>query len=542
MLIATAIFYSILIFLAKILGKYISIVFAEKNNIFNSISILILNKLKINSTPQTWHRYFFSTMIFSLILFIFIILVLINQQILPLNPNNIKNLSFDAAFNAACSFVTNSFWQSHLPEHELSVFSMIMTITFMNFMAPAIGLTSFVAFIKGVKNQRDPLIGNFFQDFLKALLFILLPLAFGLALFLISQSVPQQFLGVINYNNIFNIQQELPLLPIAAQTAIKIIASNGGSILNSATSHPFEASTQLAIIMQLMCALLLPFSMIFAFGKMLNDEKQTWMLIFVVMFFLLSSQLMIFYGETIYDSDDYNFIWSGKDLLIGRIGSIYGAAITTMSSTGTFNLDVASLTPISILACFINIIVGKFILDSVGTGFFSMLIYLIIAVFIKGLITGKNAVFLNKKITSKEINYVLIALLVFPAGVLIMTNISLNYWFPDKIIESRNISEIAFAYASSFANNGAAINSLDISSPYYNYTTGIAMLIGRYLNLFLALSIAGSFAKKADINNNIIQSNNLDFAIFLIILILLIVIISFFPVILLGPVLELLTN
>lgn len=542
MIIAALTFFALITLCAPALGKYIAKIYQPD---------YVLQKHHTNWEGQDWKGYFASLMYFNLVCMLATFLIIYYQDFLPLAHKNPINISFDKALNAAVSFTTGTFWQSHDPETELTMFSHIFALMTQNFLSGATGIAVFIAFIRGVTNNKSPFIGNFYDDFLRALLGILIPFAIISALFLISFGVPHEFLGDINYTNLSGAQESLNVGPVAGQVAIKNLVSNGGSLFVSASAHPFEAPSRIAIMLGLFLIVVLPSSLIFTYGFLVNDKGISWALYSLIVIVMIISLSMMNLGETHYGIPLIfknvelvdNFNYTGKEMIYDKFPSLMWILSITMSSDGSTNACLENYSPLSTLILFSNLIMSKFVMESIGSGFFSMLSYLIVAVFLRGLITGETANFFGKRITINEINYVIAVFLIMPVGVLLFTAITLLLPYSQNLIVyhgSQAVTDISFNFASSFANNGSDFTGIDSSKDYFNYMTALAMFLGRYPVMYFSLAISGSFACKQRISEAINKRaySSFELCIFLLITVFLVGTIMFLPLMILGPLLE----
>lgn len=542
MIIAALTFFALITLCAPALGKYIAKIYQPD---------YVLQKHHTNWEGQDWKGYFTSLMYFNLVCMLATFLIIYYQDFLPLAHKNPINISFDKALNAAVSFTTGTFWQSHDPETELTMFSHIFALMTQNFLSGATGIAVFIAFIRGVTNNKSPFIGNFYDDFLRALLGILIPFAIISALFLISFGVPHEFLGDINYTNLSGAQESLNVGPVAGQVAIKNLVSNGGSLFVSASAHPFEAPSRIAIMLGLFLIVVLPSSLIFTYGFLVNDKGISWALYSLIVIVMIISLSMMNLGETHYGIPLIfknvelvdNFNYTGKEMIYDKFPSLMWILSITMSSDGSTNACLENYSPLSTLILFSNLIMSKFVMESIGSGFFSMLSYLIVAVFLRGLITGETANFFGKRITINEINYVIAVFLIMPVGVLLFTAITLLLPYSQNLIVyhgSQAVTDISFNFASSFANNGSDFTGIDSSKDYFNYMTALAMFLGRYPVMYFSLAISGSFACKQRISEAINKRaySSFELCIFLLITVFLVGTIMFLPLMILGPLLE----
>ena len=486
MILSALVFFSIVTITAPIIGKYIGWIFFEdpQNN-------LITDSPKGVIKQQTWKKYFTSLMIFNLICIVCTFLIIFFQKYLPTGESLTKELDFAASLNAAVSFSTSTFWQSHNPENQLTVLSQIFALTMQNFLSGATSIAVFIAFVRGIINNSNPYIGNFYNDFVRILCFLLLPAAFIISLFLIAGGVPHDFTGNIDYINLEGKKEQMFIGPAAGQIAIKNIAANGGSIFSAGAAHPFEAPSRLVIILNLFLTVITPISLIFTYGFAVKATNFSWSLYWIVVLVIGFSLHVLSLGENDYGIPliladrivEDNFNYTGKELIYDKFPSLMWVLSITMSSNGTTNACLENYSPLSTIVLFSNLVMSKFIMEGVGSGFFAMLAYLIVSVFLRGLITGNNSNFFGKKITINEINYVIIVFLIMPVGVLLFTGITFALPATKELINyqgSQAVTDIAYNFVSSFTNNGSNFTGLNTANNYFNYMTALAMFIGRY--------------------------------------------------------------
>ena len=546
MILSALVFFSIVTITAPIIGKYIAWLFFDepRNN-------LITYSPKGAIKQQTWKKYFTSLMIFNLICIICTVLIIFFQKHLPTGEDLTGELDFAASLNAAISFSTSTFWQSHNPENQLSILSQIFALTMQNFLSGTTSIAVFIAFVRGIINNANPYIGNFYNDFLRILCFLLLPAAFIISLFLIAGGVPHDFTGNIDYLNLEEKKEQLFIGPAAGQIAIKHIATNGGSIFSAASAHPFEAPSRMVVILNLFLIVIAPISLIFTYGFAVKATNFSWSLYWIVVLVMSLSLHVLYLGETDYGvpliladriiGDNFNY--TGKELIYDKFPSFMWVLSITMSSNGTTNACLENYSPLSTIFLFSNLVISKFIMEGVGSGFFAMLAYLIVSVFLRGLITGDNSNFFAKKITINEINYVVIVFLIMPVGVLLFTGITFALPETKQLITyqgSQAVTDIAYNFVSNFTNNGSNFAGLNTANNYFNYMTALAMFIGRYPVIYYSLAISGSFASKRKMENCTKNQNqsSFDLSFFLLITVLIVGAIMFMPLMILGPILE----
>ena len=546
MILSALVFFSIVTVTAPIIGKYIHWIFFE-----NPQNNLITDSPKGVIKQQTWKKYFTSLMIFNLICIVCTFLIIFFQKYLPTGESLTKELDFAASLNAAVSFSTSTFWQSHNPENQLTVLSQIFALTMQNFLSGATSIAVFIAFVRGIINNANPYIGNFYNDFVRILCFLLLPAAFIISLFLIAGGVPHDFTGNIDYINLEGKKEQMFIGPAAGQIAIKNIAANGGSIFSAGAAHPFEAPSRLVIILNLFLTVITPISLIFTYGFAVKATNFSWSLYWIVVLVIGFSLHVLSLGENDYGIPliladrilEDNFNYTGKELIYDKFPSLMWVLSITMSSNGTTNACLENYSPLSTIVLFSNLVMSKFIMEGVGSGFFAMLAYLIVSVFLRGLITGNNSNFFGKKITINEINYVIIVFLIMPVGVLLFTGVTFALPATKGLITyqgSQAVTDIAYNFVSSFTNNGSNFAGLNTANNYFNYITALAMFIGRYPIIYYSLAISGSFASKRKIANDNENPNqsSLELSFFLLITVLIVGAIMFMPLMILGPILE----
>ena len=546
MILAAIAFFSFITVGAPLLGKYIAVIYK-----YGYEEHQVLKNQRGQWKSQRWKEYFASLMYFNSLCILFTFLIIYFQDFLPKIGTSNGNISFSSALNAAVSFSTGTFFQSHNPETELTMFSHVFALIAQNFLSGATGIAVFIAFIRGIVNNHNPFIGNFYDDFLRALLFILFPFSIIIAITFIAFGIPHDFTGIIDYTNLSGIPEQLSLGPVAGQVAIKNLVANGGSLFASASAHPFEAPSRNAVMLGLFLIVMMPSAMIFAYGFLVDAQKLSWALYAIIVVIMISSLLIINLGETTYGlpfifdnaalGDDFNY--TGKELIYDKFPSLMWVLSITMSSDGSANACLENYSPLSTLVLFANLIMSKFVIEGVGSGFFAMLSYLIVAVFLRGLITGETANFFGKRININEINYVIIVFLVMQVGVLLFTSITLLLPYSQDLITyhgSQAVTDITYNFASSFANNGSNFSGIDTSTDYFNYMTALAMFLGRYPMIYFSLAISGSFSCKQRITNEISQrtQSSIELSIFLLITVLLVGAITFLPLMILGPLLE----
>lgn len=497
-----------------------------------------------SSESVNWKKYTSALILFNALGFVFLFLVLIMQKWLPLNPQGIDNVNWHTALNTSISFVTNTNWQSYSGESDLSYFSQMVGLGVQNFVSAATGIAVIVALVRGLTGKTTEKLGNFWVDLTRAALYILLPLAVILSVLLISQGVVQNFNSYTEVSTLVGETQVISQGPAASQIAIKQLGTNGGGFFGTNSAHPFENPTPFSNFLQVLSILLIPAALIFTYGKMVGSTKQGWT-IFMAMFILFIVGLSL----SLYSEFSQIGLWEGmanmegKETRFGITNSALWSTITTSASNGSVNSMHDSLTPLTGMVAMINMMIGEVIFGGVGAGLYGVLIFVILTVFIAGLMVGRTPEYLGKKIEAFEVKMAMIAVLCPAIVILLFTAVACT--IPEGLSSLNNngphgFSEILYAFTSAAANNGSSFAGLNASSPFYNIMLGLGMLIGRYGIIIPVLAIAGSLAKKKVIplSQGTFHTDNAMFVCLLIVVILIVGGLTFFPALSLGPIVE----
>ena len=542
-------FLILLIALTPILGAYITKVLSGQQNILSPIvgkmETLIYKSLGSASTePMDWKKYLKSIIWFSLIGLILLFLMLMVQQWLPLNPEHIRNMDWHTALNTSISYITNTNWQSYNGEVELSYSSQMIGLAVQNFLSAATGIAVLIALIRGITNHSTKDLGNFWVDLTRTVLYILLPLAIILAILLVGQGVIQNF---NHYTEVVTLQGDLQIIPqgpAASQIAIKQLGTNGGGFFGANSAHPLENPTPFSNFSQMLSILLIPAALTYTYGKMVKSQKQGWA-IFAAMFILLIIGITISLYSEFQQNDLYAGLsnMEGKETRFGITNSVLWSTITTAASNGSVNAMHSSLTPLSSMVALINMMLGEVIFGGVGSGLYGILIFVILTVFIAGLMVGRTPEYLGKKIEAFEIKMAMIAVLI-PSFITLLFSAFACCVYSDLLqqpnIGAHGLSEILYTFASAAGNNGSAFAGLDTSNTFYNLAIGIGMLIGRFGIIVVVLAIAGSLSVKKNIplSQGTFRTDNALFVGLLICIIVVIGGLTFFPALSLGPIAE----
>ena len=535
--------------LSPLLGSYIDIVLNNKNTkaakLNNTISELLYKFFKIDAKSEmNWKTYTLNLLGFSLISIVLLILIQMNQAYLPGNPAKLPNVSFYLALNTAISFVTNTNWQAYPGETTLSYFTQMAGLTVQNFLSAAAGIAVLIALARGIAKKQSETMGNFWSDLIKSVIFILLPLSILLSIILISQGGVQSFSAYKEITTIEGVRQVIPLGPASSQIAIKQIGTNGGGFFNANSSFPFENPTPLTNFLFMLFLVLIPSALIFTYGRIINSRKQAWM-IYGVMMFLLTIGFVTSYVSEISANNvlQISGVMEGKETRFGIMNSVLYSTLTTAASNGSVNAMHSSLSPIAGMVAMVNMMLGEIIFGGVGSGLYGMILFIILTVFISGLMIGRTPEYMGKKIEAFEITWSIIALIIPGLVILLFTAVSLmvksGY---SNILNAgpHGYSEILYAYSSAAGNNGSSFAGLNANTPFYNILTGIAMLIGRFGVIIPVMAISGSLVKKkiTPISPGTLATDNFIFSFLLMSVIIVVGALTFFPAISLGPILE----
>jgi K+-transporting ATPase ATPase A chain len=499
---------------------------------------------------QKWHEYAIAMVLFGGVCMFGLYALLRLQGWLPLNPQGFPGVSPDLAFNIAISFITNANWQAYSGETTLSHLSQMVGLTANNFLDSAAAIAIAVALIRALSRNESAAIGNFWVDMTRATLYILLPLALVVALAFAALGVPQTLSGSIQATTLEGAKQVMSIGPVASQEAIKLIGDNGGGFFNANSAHPFENPSAWSNIVQNWSQLVLPVALVFAFGRMVGDARQGRALL-IAMAILFAGALIVFYwcearGNPILTALGVNPSlgnMEGKDLRFGQAGLALFAQATTGTGTGASNAVLESMTPLSGMAALFNLLLGCISPGGVGTGLYSLLLLVFITAFIGALMIGRTPEYLGKKISTREMQFALFALLLSPALILVfagassMLKIALDSL---GVGGPHGLSEIVYAYASSAADNGSSFAGLNANTLWYNITTGLAMFFGRFAHAIPILAIAGSLAakKKAKPSAGTMPTDGPLFIGFLLSVVAIVTLLQYLPVLALGPIAE----
>jgi K+-transporting ATPase ATPase A chain len=544
-----ALFLILLIILTPLLGLYMARVFRGERSLFSfalrPLETALYRAIGVDSSAeQDWKAYALAVMVFNLVGFVFLFVLQLVQGYLPLNPAGLGNVEPLLAFNTATSFVTNTNWQSYAGEITLTYLTQMVGLTVQNFVSAATGMAVVVALIRGLVGRSGRAIGNFTVDLVRATLYILLPLSVILTVLLIGQGVVQNFNPPVTATTLSGETQTIPQGAAAAQIAIKQLGTNGGGYFNINSAHPYENPTPFSNFLQVLSILLIPAALTYTYGTMVGSKRQGWA-IFAAMFILFVAGL----GAMLVSEYTPNPVvggllpLEGKEVRFGVANSLLWGASTTVASNGSVNAMHSSFSPVAGGIAMLNIMLGEVIFGGVGAGLYGILVFVILTVFIAGLMVGRSPEYLGKKVEAGEVKMAILAVLLPSAAILIFTAAAV---VTEAGLSSRanmgphGFSEILYAFTSGAGNNGSAFAGLNANTPFYNLLIGIAMWVGRFGVILPVLAIAGSMAGKrvAPPSAGTFPTDSPLFVILLMAVILIVGGLTFFPALSLGPIVE----
>ncbi len=560
-----AIYILALILLTPVLGRYIARV-CEGERTFLTPILGWLEKFTYRvigrahtRVSMDWLDYTKALLWFNFFGFLAVLLLQMFQHGLPLNPQHLPNVSWRLAFNTAVSFMTNTNWQSYAGETTMSYLTQMSGLAVQNFLSAATGMAVFLALTRGIikrpgsaparglDREADPNgggIGNFWVDVTRVTVYILLPLAFVWAIVLMSQGVVQSFDAYKTATTVAGVKQVIPLGPAASQVAIKQIGTNGGGFFNANSATPFENPTPLSNFFEMLAILMIPAALTYAYGRMLKAQKQGWTL-FIVMFLLWFAGLSVSLYAEYAPNPVFHLsgLMEGIETRFGVTNSVLWSTATTVASNGSVNAMHSSLSPLAGGVALFNMMMGEVVFGGVGAGMYGMLLFVLLTVFLSGLMVGRSPEYLGKKIEAPEIKMAILGILGPCAAILVGAAISAVV--PAGLSSVLNkgphgLTEILYAFTSAAANNGSAFAGLNANTHYYNIMLAIAMLIGRFVVIIPCLAIAGQMAKKkiSPSSSGTFATDTVIFGILLAGVIIIVGALTFVPALSLGPIVE----
>ncbi len=548
-----ALYCAIVLALVRPLGAYMARVFDGERTLLSPVLAPVERGLYrvsgIDSAQeQTWLGYAGAMIVFNVAGFVLLYAVLRLQAVLPLNPTDQAAVAPDLAFNTATSFVTNTNWQSYGGETTLSYLSQMLGLTHQNFVSAASGMAVAVALIRGFARASTRTLGSFWVDMTRATLYVLLPLCMVFALVLVSQGMPQTLSASVEATTLEGARQTIAVGPVASQVAIKMLGTNGGGFFNANAAHPFENPTALSNLLQMVAIFAIGAALTNVFGRMVGDERQGWAILAAMGVLFLAGVAVTYWAEAEAHGVLANLGLSGgnmegKEVRFGIPASALFAVITTAASCGAVNAMHDSFTALGGLVPLLNMQLGEVIIGGVGAGLYGMLVFVVVAIFVAGLMVGRTPEYLGKKIEAREVKMAMLGILCLPLMMLGFT--ALATVVPAGLAGPANagphgFSEILYAYTSAAANNGSAFGGLTANTLFYNTTLAVGMLVGRFFVKIPVLAIAGSLAakKRLPASAGTFPTHGGLFVGLLVGVVLIIGGLTFFPSLALGPVVE----
>ncbi|MEF2965996.1 potassium-transporting ATPase subunit KdpA [Paenibacillus sp. M1] len=546
----------VIVLLVKPVGTYLYYVFSGEPNrtdkIFGGIERFIYKVAGYKRLEgMSWKKYGFSLIATNLALIAVSYLILRIQQVLPLNSNKMEAMEPTLAFNTVISFMTNTNLQHYSGESALSYFSQMAVITMMMFTSAATGLSAAMAFIRGL-TRRGSTVGNFFEDLVKAHVRVFLPAALLVTLVLVALQVPQTLDPTLTVQTLEGAVQKIAVGPVASLESIKHLGTNGGGFFGVNSAHPFENPNGLTNAVEIWSMWVFGAALPYTFGLFAKNKKQGWVIFSAMMILFLVFLSTVYFSEKagnpaleVLDIDASQGSMEGKEVRFGIAGSSLFTTVTTAATTGSVNNMHDTLTPLGGLAALAQMMLNV-VFGGKGVGLMNMIMYAILGVFICGLMVGRTPEFMGRKIEAKEMKLIAIAILVHPFIILVPTAVSLITDLGYSAVTNpgfHGLTQVLYEYTSSAANNGSGFEGLADNTPFWNITTGLVMLFGRYVSIIALLGVAGSLMSKEPVPETIgtLKTDNKLFAGILIGTVLLIGALTFLPAIAMGPVAEFLT-
>ncbi|MBE2237574.1 MAG: potassium-transporting ATPase subunit KdpA [Caldilineaceae bacterium] len=538
-------YFVLLVACTPLLGSYMAKVYSGESRWLGPIErwIYVWGGVKPD-TEMGWKGYAFALLAFNLLGFVVLLLLQLLQDLLPLNPAQLPAVEPLLAFNTATSFVTNTNWQSYGGETTLSYLTQMVGLTVQNFVSAATGMGVVLALTRGLTRRSAATIGNFWVDLVRSTLYVLLPLSVLLALILTSQGVVQNLNAYAQATTLVGRPQLLPQGPAASQIAIKQLGTNGGGFFSTNSAHPYENPTPLTNFLEMFALLLIPAALTYTYGKLVGSARQGWAIFAaMLLIFVFGFGIMLWSEMSLNPATGAATNLEGKEVRFGVVNSVLWGAATTAASNGSVNAMQASFSPLTGGVAILFMMLGEVIFGGVGAGLYGMLMFVILTVFIAGLLVGRTPEYLGKKIEAREIKMALLTILL--PGAAILSFSALAAVTPAALASRTNLgphglSEILYAFASGAGNNGSAFAGLNTNTPFYNLLVGLAMWLGRFGVILPALAIAGSMASKkvAPPSSGTFPTDGPLFTLLLMAVVVAVGALTFFPALTLGPLVE----
>ena len=564
-----ALYFAAMLALTKPIGVYMARVFGREKTFFDPIARPFERALyRLTGVDEDhdmrWTEYAITMLMFSAVSMLLLYVMQRVQHLLPFNPQHFGPVASALAFNTAASFTTNTNWQAYSGESTMSYLTQMAGLAYHNFASAAVGIALAIAFIRGIAHREHDGIGNFWADMTRATLWILLPISFVFAIVLVSQGVVQ---NLRPYDHVKLVQSQkaadstntdtqiIAQGPVASQEAIKMLGTNGGGFFNANSAHPFENPTPLTNFLEMLSIFMIPAGLTYTLGRMTGNRKHGWAIWTAMAALFLAGVLTAYWAESqlnplLHGVDQHASMqqsggnMEGKEVRFGIANSALFATITTGASCGAVNSMHDSFMPLGGLVPLTNVLLGEVIFGGVGAGLYGMLIFVVLTVFIAGLMVGRTPEYLGKKIEAYDVKMAMLAILILPLSILVFTAISAVA--PSFGTSSLNntgphgFSEMLYAFTSAAGNNGSAFAGLNANTNWYNTTIGIATLVGRFLVIIPMLAIAGNLSRKKIVppSPGTFPVTTPTFSILLVAVIVIVGALTYFPALSLGPVLE----
>jgi K+-transporting ATPase ATPase A chain len=571
------VFMACVLLLAKPMGSYMTLVFERRRTwldpVLGPCERMLYRVTGVNPDEEmSWREYAVAMLVFSAATLALTYMVERLQHWLPLNPQHLASVAPDLALNTTISFTTNTNWQAYVPESTMSYLTQMLGLATHNFWSAAIGIALAIAFIRGIARRERKTLGNFWVDMTRGILWVLLPVCIVFALALVSQGVVQNFRAydtahLVEAQNVTATgtdgkaatttvtTQTIAQGPVASQEAIKMLGTNGGGFFNANSAHPFENPTPLTNFLEMLSIFLIPAGLTVTLGQMVGSPRHGWAVLGAMTVLWFAGTLTCYWAEAqgnpvLHGVDQRVSLtqaggnMEGKEVRFGIADSALFATVTTDASCGAVNSMHDSFTPLGGMVPLVNILLGEVVFGGVGAGMYGMLVFVIVAVFIAGLMVGRTPEYLGKKIEAYDVKMAMLYLLIFPLIILgfsavsvLMPNIGLGSLANHG---PHGFSEILYAFSSATGNNGSAFAGLNANTHWYNYSLGVAMFVGRFLMIVPMLAIAGSLAAKKTVpaTAGTFPVTTPLFTVLLTGVILIVGALTFFPALSLGPILE----
>jgi len=548
-----ALYCAIIVALTPLVGGYMTRVFNGERTflspVLRPVERLVYRAGGVDETSeQHWLTYTVAMLLFHVAGFALLYALLRLQGALPLNPSGMGAMAPDLALNTAISFITNTNWQNYGGESTLSYLAQMLGLAPQNFLSAATGIVLAVALIRGFARASVRTIGNFWVDVTRCTLYVLLPVCVVFTLFLVWQGIPQTLGPYVDATTLEGAQQSLAVGPVASQVAIKMLGTNGGGFFNANAAHPFENPTALSNFVQMLSIFVLGAALTNVFGRMVGNQKQGWAILAAMGVLFIAGVAFCYWAEA-HGTQTLNALgitggnMEGKEVRFGIVASALFAVITTAASCGAVNAMHDSFTALGGMIPLINMELGEIVIGGVGAGLYGMLLFVILTVFIAGLMVGRTPEYVGKKIEAREVKMAMLAILILPLMILGFTAIAVVY--PAALASMANagphgFSEALYAFTSMTANNGSAFGGLTGNIPFYNLAGALAMFVGRFWMIVPAMAIAGSLAQKRTVaaSAGTFPTTGPLFVGLLVGVVLIFGGLTFFPALALGPIVE----